>query len=68
MEESAWCSKCRTLKIDCSLSRRRHRKTWSEVIGNDFRKRKVSTDLAENRNASKSFIGKHPTYGWKHGN
>ena len=41
MEESAWSSKCRTLKVSNSFPRGRPRKTWKEVIRSALKERKV---------------------------
>ena len=50
MEEDDWSGKCRTIKISGSFTKRRPRKTWNEVISSGMKEKKVSKDLAEDRN------------------
>ena len=48
MEESAWFSKCRI--FSSSIHRGRPRKICNEVIRSDLKLRKVSKDIAKDRN------------------
>ena len=43
------------------------RKTWNEVVRSDLKERKVSRDLAKDRDVWKSFIRNQPTHmqAWK---
>ena len=51
-----WSSECRTLSICVIFSQRWLWKTWNEVLRSYLKERKVSKDLAKNRNAWKSLI------------
>ena len=44
--------------VSGSFPRRRHRKKWNEAIRSNLNERKVSKDLAKDRNAWSSLIGK----------
>ena len=55
MGDNAWPSKCKTFKVSGSFIRGRPRKTWNEVNRKDLKERKVSKDLAKDRNAWKIF-------------
>ena len=61
IEDSAWSSKCRNIKVCISFPIGRPRKTWNEVIRSDVKETKVTKDLADNRNACKSFARNRPT-------
>ena len=61
MEEDDWSGKCRTIKISGSFTKRRPRKTWNEVISSGMKEKKVSKDLAEDRNVWESFISNRRT-------
>ena len=50
MEESASSSKYRTFKVSGSLPRRQARKTWNETIISDIKEKKVTKDIAKDRN------------------
>ena len=60
MEESALSSKCRIFKVSDSFLTGRPRNTWNEVITRNLKERKVSNDLAKDRNAWNSFITVQP--------
>ena len=64
MEESVWSSKYRTFKMNGTLPRGRTRETCNEVITSDLKERKISKDLAKDRQVWKFFIKSH-TYAWK---
>ena len=51
MEESAWSSKCKTFEVSGIFPRGRPRKTWHEIVKKDPKERKVSEDIARDRNA-----------------
>ena len=47
MEESAFSSKCRSLKVGGSFSRGLLKKTWSEVVRSDPKERKGSKEVTK---------------------
>ena len=47
MEVHSWCSKFRTFNFDGNLSRGSPKKSWSEKIRSELKKRKASNDLTE---------------------
>ena len=57
MEEGAWSSKFRTLKVSGSFPRRRPR---NEVIKRDAKDNKISKDLVIDKNALRSSIRNRP--------
>ena len=62
MKESAWSSLYRTFKVSGSLPTGRSRKTWNEVIKSDPKEKKVSKNIAIDRNTWKSFMKNRPTH------
>ena len=58
-ENKSWLSKYRIFKDSGSFPRQRPMKTYSKLIRTDLKERKVSKDLAQDRNAWKAFIGHH---------
>ena len=62
MEESAWSSECKTLKVSYSFPRGRPRKTGVEIFTRDLKERKVSWELPKDGNVWKSFILNCPTH------
>ena len=62
MEESAWFSICRSLKITDSFPRERPKKTRNEVNRINLEQRKANEDIAKDRRAWKSFIRNYTTH------
>ena len=62
MEEIVWYSKYHNLEIDSSLSNGQSRKSRSEAIRSYLQEKKVSKDLAKDRNTWKSFIRNCPIH------
>ena len=59
MEEVAWSSKFRTLKVSGSFPRERPR---NEVIKRDVKEKKISKNLVIDKNALKSSIRNRPAH------
>ena len=51
MEQYAWYSKNRNLKVNGCFPRVPPRKTWNDVIRRDLKERNLSKDLVKDRNA-----------------
>ena len=64
-EESAWSSEYGTFKDSGSFPAGRPRATWNEVFRSNLKERKVSKDIAKDRNAWKTH--KKPSNPCKHG-
>ena len=62
MEENTRLSAWKAFNVSVSVPRERPRKTSNKVIRSDLKERKVSKDLAKDRNAWKSFIRNCPTH------
>jgi hypothetical protein len=61
-EEEDWASACRNVKVGGKVGRGRARKTWSEVVNDDMRRRGLKRDMAKDRAEWRSHIrGNRPT-------
>ena len=61
MDNDNWVSKYRNFVVDGTRWRGRHRNTWEQVIQGDLRELRLEKGLAQDRNAWRRAIKKHPS-------